>query len=269
LSNHFVHIRDTSFNLVSLMLTSQRKSLILDTLRRDGQVIAKQVAESLSLSEDTIRRDLREMAAEGLLKRVHGGAMPLSPELPDFSTRKDVSLAAKRRLGAKAAGLIMPGQMIFLDGGTTTAEVTRQLPRNFGFTVVTHSPTIAADLEHHPTAEVIVIGGKLYKHSMVATGAAAMAAISQLRPDLFFLGVTAAHPMHGLSTGDFEEAAIKRHIAQSAAETYVLLTGEKLDRVSACQVLPVADVSGLIVPEEVTEAQLAPYRSLNAAILAA
>jgi DeoR/GlpR family transcriptional regulator of sugar metabolism len=114
-----------------------------------------------------------------------------------------------------------------------------------------------------------VIGGRLYKHSMVATGAAAMAAISQLRPDLFFLGVTAAHPMHGLSTGDFEEAAIKRHIAHSSAETYVLLTGEKLDRVSACQVLPVADVSGLIVPEEVTQAQLAPYRSLNAAILAA
>jgi DeoR/GlpR family transcriptional regulator of sugar metabolism len=134
------------------MLTSQRKSLILDILRRDGQVIAKQVAEELSLSEDTIRRDLREMAAEGLLKRVHGGAMPISPDLPDFSTRRDVSLEAKQRLGAKAAGLIRPGQMIFLDGGTTTAEIARSLPRSFGFTVVTHSPTIAAELEHHPTS---------------------------------------------------------------------------------------------------------------------
>lgn len=66
------------------MLTTQRKALILDILRRDGQVVAKRVAEDFSLSEDTIRRDLREMAAEGLLKRVHGGAMPLSPDLPDF-----------------------------------------------------------------------------------------------------------------------------------------------------------------------------------------
>jgi DeoR/GlpR family transcriptional regulator of sugar metabolism len=251
------------------MLTSQRKSLILDILRRDGQVIAKRAAESFSLSEDTIRRDLREMAAEGLLKRVHGGAMPISPELTDFSTRRDVSLEAKQRLGAKAASLVRPGQMIFLDGGTTTAEIVRHLPRTFDVTVVTHSPTIAAELEHHPTAEVVLIGGRLYKHSMVATGATAMAAISRLRPDIFFLGVTAAHPVHGLSTGDFEEAAIKRHIAGCSAETYVLLTEEKLDRASSCQVLPISEVSGLIVPAEAAEVLLQPYRDLNAAILAA
>lgn len=251
------------------MLTSQRKSLIFDILRRDGQVIAKRVAESFSLSEDTIRRDLREMAAEGLLKRVHGGAMPISPELPDFSTRKEVSPEAKQRLGAKAASLVRPGQMIFLDGGTTTAEIARHLPRSFNLTVVTHSPTIAAELEHHPTAEVVLIGGRLYKHSMVATGAAAMAAVSQLRPDIFFLGVTAAHPVHGLSTGDFEEAAIKRHIAGCAAETFALLTEEKLDRASSCQVLPISEVSGLIVPVEAAEMRLRPYRSLNAAILSA
>jgi DeoR/GlpR family transcriptional regulator of sugar metabolism len=243
------------------MLTSQRKSLIFDILRRDGQVIAKRVAESFSLSEDTIRRDLREMAAEGLLKRVHGGAMPISPELPDFSTRKEVSPEAKQRLGAKAASLVRPGQMIFLDGGTTTAEIARHLPRSFNLTVVTHSPTIAAELEHHPTAEVVLIGGRLYKHSMVATGAAAMAAVSQLRPDIFFLGVTAAHPV--------EEAAIKRHIAGCAAETYALLTEEKLDRASSCQVLPISEVSGLIVPVEAAEMRLRPYRSLNAAILSA
>jgi DeoR/GlpR family transcriptional regulator of sugar metabolism len=251
------------------MLTSQRKSLILDLLRRDEQVIAKRVAESFSLSEDTIRRDLREMAAEGLLKRVHGGAMPISPELADFSTRRDVSLEAKQRLGAKAASLVRPGQMIFLDGGTTTAEIARHLPRSFGMTVVTHSPTIAAELEHHPTADVVLIGGRLYKHSMVATGAATMAAVSQLRPDIFFLGVTAAHPVHGLSTGDFEEAAIKRHIARCSAETYVPMTEEKLDRASSCHVLSIAEVSGLIVPAEAAEALLVPYRSLNAAILAA
>ncbi|MDM9626750.1 DeoR/GlpR family DNA-binding transcription regulator [Rhizobium sp. S152] len=247
------------------MLTTQRKSLILDILSRDGQVIAKRVAEEFSLSEDTIRRDLREMAAEGLLKRVHGGALPIAPALPDFSARREVASQAKQKLGAKAAGMIQPGQMIFLDGGTTTAEVARQLPTGFGVTIVTHSPTIASELEHHPTAEVILIGGRLYKHSMVATGAVAMAAISQLRPDIFFLGVTAAHPVHGLSTGDFEEAAIKRHIASCAAETHVLLTEEKLDRVSACHVLPIADISGLIVATDRPTA-LVPYRDLNVAI---
>ncbi|WP_431321710.1 DeoR/GlpR family DNA-binding transcription regulator [Rhizobium sp. YTU87027] len=251
------------------MLTSQRKSLILDILRRDGQVIAKRIAEDLSLSEDTIRRDLREMAAEGLLKRVHGGAMPVAPGLPDFSTRKGVSSEQKARLGRKAASLVRPGQLIFLDGGTTTAEIARHLPRDFTFSVATHSPTIAADLEHHPTASVILIGGKLYKHSMVAVGSVAMAAISQLRPDIFFLGATAAHPVHGLSTGDFEEAAIKRHIVSCAAETYVPLTQEKFDHVSPCQVLPISGVSGIIVMADVAATTIDPYRNLTAEILEA
>src|SRR4051812_1400276 len=107
------------------MLTSQRKSTIQAALRRDGQVIAKQMAEQMAVSEDTIRRDLREMAADGLLKRVHGGAMPLSPELPDFSARRSLSSEVKQRLGVKAAGMVRVGQTIFLDGGTTTAEIAR------------------------------------------------------------------------------------------------------------------------------------------------
>jgi DeoR/GlpR family transcriptional regulator of sugar metabolism len=248
------------------MLTSQRKSLILDILRRDGQVVAKRVAEDFSLSEDTIRRDLREMAAEGLLKRVHGGALPLAPDLPDFSARRGLASDVKQRLGRMAAGMVKAGQMIFLDGGTTTAEIARQLPRDIAFTVATHSPTIAAELEHHPTADVILTGGRLYKHSMVATGASAMSAISQLRPDIFFLGVTAAHPVHGLSTGDFEEAAIKRHIARCSVETHVLLTEEKLDLASPCPVLGIAEVSGLIVAAGISAERLAPYRALNGAI---
>ncbi|MGO8448143.1 DeoR family transcriptional regulator, partial [Rhizobium ruizarguesonis] len=73
------------------MLTTHRTTLILDILRNDGQVIAKRVAEDFALSEDTIRRELREMAAEGLLKREHGGAMSLAPDLPDFTARRSVS----------------------------------------------------------------------------------------------------------------------------------------------------------------------------------
>ncbi|PZM17229.1 DeoR/GlpR family DNA-binding transcription regulator [Rhizobium tubonense] len=251
------------------MLTSQRQTTILDILRRDGQVIAKRVAESLDVSEDTIRRDLREMAAEGLLKRVHGGAMPIAPPLPDFSARRNLSSNEKRELGAYAAGMVRPGQTIFLDGGTTTEEIARHLPRDFAFTLVTHSPTIAGELEHHPTADVILIGGWLYKHSMVATGAAAMAAISTVRPDIFFLGVTAIHPSRGLSTGNFEEAAIKRHIAQCSDQTFVAVTQEKLDAVSPCHILPLAAISGMIVPRSLGEDSLKPYRNAGVAILPA
>jgi DeoR/GlpR family transcriptional regulator of sugar metabolism len=198
------------------MLTSERKALISDRLRRDGRLVAKAFAEELELSEDTIRRDLREMAAEGLLARVHGGALPVQPALPDFAARKQVASDEKRRLGQLAASLVRPGETVFLDGGTTNAEIARALPRDVTFTVITHSPTIAAELEHHPTAEVIVVGGRIYKHSMVAVGSIASTAIATFRPDIFFLGATAAHPRHGFTTGDFEEAAIKRQRSWSA-----------------------------------------------------
>lgn len=251
------------------MLTSQRRNLILDALRRTGQVIAREMAEEFSLSEDTIRRDLREMASEGLLRRVHGGALPLSPDLPDFTARRTIASDEKQILGAAAAALVRPGQTIFLDGGTSNAQIVRALPRDMPLVVATHSPTIAAELENHPLVEIILIGGRIYKHSMVATGAVAAAQIDLIRPDIFFLGVTAAHPVHGLSTGDFEEAAVKRHIASRATATYVLLTGEKLDTASPCTIMPVSDISGIIVRKGGDADRITPYRALAIEIIEA
>ncbi|WP_104667743.1 DeoR/GlpR family DNA-binding transcription regulator [Ensifer adhaerens] len=250
------------------MLTTQRRALISARLARDGEIVAKRMADELNLSEDTIRRDLREMAAEGLLKRVHGGALPLAPPLPNFAARQEIAGDVKWRLGRKAAAMIEAGQTIFLDGGTSNAEIARALPREMPITVITHSPTIAAELERHE-AEVILIGGRLYKHSMVATGAATIAAIAGVRVDLFFLGVTAIHPAHGVSTGDFEEAAVKRAILGQAAEIYVLATAEKFGAVSPHRVAGIADLTGFIVPEETGAETLAPYEDADIAIVRA
>ena len=246
------------------MLTDQRKSLIAERLRSDGQVIAKSLAHELGLSEDTIRRDLREMAADGLLLRVHGGAMPIAPELPDYSTRLTVATAEKETLGAAAAAMIEPHMIVFLDGGTTNLAIARALPTHFPFTIITHSPTIAASLEHHPVADVILIGGRIYKHSLVAVGAAAAEAIARLRVDLFFLGVTAVHVSGGFSTGDYEEAAIKRAIAAVSKQTHVAVTAEKLDATSPYHILPVIGVDSILVSGNVPHAQLEPYREAGA-----
>ena len=245
------------------MLTSQRKALITRRLTQDGEIVAKTLAAELDLSEDTIRRDLREMASEGLLKRVHGGALPLSPALPDFAARQAVATDEKAALGARAAAMVEPGQVIFLDGGTTTAALARTLPRSFAFTVVTHSPTIACELERHPTAEVVLVGGRLYKHSMVATGAMALDAIRGLKADLYFMGVTAAHPTQGLTTGDMEEAATKRAIAENAAATWILLTREKIGSASPWKIMPLTAATGLIMPSGMEPETLAPYRELG------
>lgn len=237
------------------MLTIERKALIAERLRQDGRLVAKAFAEERGLSEDTIRRDLREMAADKLLERVHGGALPVKPDLPDFAARRQVASQEKQRLGRKAAALIEAGQMVFLDGGTTNAEIARALPRDFPVTIVTHSPTIAAELEHHEGADVVLIGGRLYKHSMVAVGAVAAAAIAAIRPDIFFLGATAVHPRHGFTTGDYEEAAIKRQIAAQSAKTYVALTLEKLDRASPVTIMPLEAATGVVVAADMSRPQ--------------
>jgi DeoR/GlpR family transcriptional regulator of sugar metabolism len=155
------------------LLTSQRKQYILETLQREGQVVAKLISQTLGLSEDTIRRDLRELAQDGLLQRVHGGALPISPAIVDFAGRETILTESKALVGRAAAQLIKAGQVIILDGGTTAVQVARHLPRTLEVTIVTHSARVAIELVDHPTAEVILIGGRLFKHSIVSVGAAA------------------------------------------------------------------------------------------------
>src|ERR1700761_2583855 len=127
------------------MLTSHRKRLILDKLRPEGQVIAKSISHELGLSEDTIRRDLRELAQEGLLQRVHGGALPASPAVVDFVGREEIRQDGKVAIGRAAAAMIRPGQVVILDGGTTSREIARHLPKDLQAVVITHSPTIALE----------------------------------------------------------------------------------------------------------------------------
>src|SRR5271155_3935819 len=137
------------------MLTTQRKQQILAILKREGQVIAKDVAEAMEASEDTIRRDLRELAQEGRLQRVHGGAVPASPAVADFAGREQITAEGKVAIGRVAAGMIRAGQVVILDGGTTARQVARHIPAELQATVVTHSPTIALELVGHPHVEVI------------------------------------------------------------------------------------------------------------------
>lgn len=251
------------------MLTKQRKQEILALLKRTGQVVAKDVSRSMGVSEDTIRRDLRELAQEGLLQRVHGGALPASPAMADFAGRESITPEGKIAIGRAAARMIRPGQVVILDGGTTARQIARQLPRELRATIVTHSPTIALELLHHVEIEVILIGGRLYKHSIVAVGAATIEAIAKLHADTYFMGVTGVHPKTGLTTGDFEEAAVKRALSQAAADTFVLASSEKLNAASPYAVVPLDAISGIITERRADPAALRPFEKLKIPIIRA
>jgi DeoR/GlpR family transcriptional regulator of sugar metabolism len=145
---------------------------------------------------------------------------------------------------------VSPRQTFFIDGGTTNLELVRHLPLDLSATIITHSPTIATALEPFPSLRVILIGGSLMRHSMVATGAAALDAISRIRADLFFLGVTGLHTQEGLTTGDYEEAQIKSAIAARSAEVVSLVTTEKIGATSAYRIALITALSTLIVDRE-------------------
>jgi len=233
-----------------IMLSSQRKQQILTILADEQQVMSSELSQRFSVSEDSIRRDLRELACEGLLQRVHGGALPVSAAIAPFETRKNVQISSKRLIAQKAVQLIQPGQVVIIDGGTTTAEMVQLLPKELAFTVVTHSPSIAVALVDFPLVEVILIGGQLYRHSVVAVGSAVIEAIAHINADLFFMGVTGVHKTAGLTTGNYEEAGVKRALAARAAETVVMVSKDKLNSASAFAIGDLSLASTLIVDGE-------------------
>lgn len=144
------------------------------------------------------------------------------------------------------AQLIRPDQIVFLDGRTTNVQLARHLPQSLETTIIAHSPTIAMELLSHPLIDVGIIGRRLFKHSIVTLGATSAEAILRITVDSYFMGVTGLHSAIGATTGNAEEAAIKRIISRQAAETFVLATREKLCAASPYGIIPLAGVSILV-----------------------
>lgn len=229
------------------MLGAQRKDHLREILRRDGRVVAKDVALDLEVSEDSIRRDLRELAEAGELVRVYGGALPIPAADRPVDQRSSLATASKERVASRAVSLIEPGSTIVLDAGTTTLAMARMLPHRADLTVITPSPAVALATAEHSAARIVMIGGELARFSMVASGPLAMEAVQHLAADLFFLGVTGVDPVRGLTTGNLDDAVTKRAIAARCTKTFALGSEEKIGATSRFPVLGLDAVAGVIV----------------------
>jgi DeoR/GlpR family transcriptional regulator of sugar metabolism len=228
------------------MLTAERRQEILTRLDRDGKVVASELVAALGVSEDTVRRDLRELAAVGLVQRVHGGALPLAAPTASFALRLHVAAEAKADLAVAALPLLEDANVIVLDGGTTSLQLARRLPAGRSCTVLTNSPPVASALAEHPRADVVLIGGRLLKDPQVAVGPEALAALREVRADACVLGICSLHPELGVTTNDRDEAHVKRAMVESAAEVIALATADKLRTAAPWVVSPLADVTHLV-----------------------
>jgi DeoR/GlpR family transcriptional regulator of sugar metabolism len=248
------------------LLSAERRRAILDALERDGKVVAARLVDDLHVSEDTVRRDLRELAAQGLVQRVHGGALQPAPQQGSFSSRRAMSADAKPALAQAAVALLAHARVVILDGSTTNLELACRLPAEHACTVLTNSPPIAAALAEHPTADVVMIGGRLDKGAQVTTGATAVDFIRAVRADACVLGVCALHHEAGLSTDDLDEAQVKRAMVDAAADVIVLATVDKLSAGSPYLVAPVAELTHLVVEAGTPDELIGPYRELGVSV---
>ena len=247
-------------------LPDERRQAILERLVRRGRVLAGDLAREFHTSEDTIRRDLREMAAAGKCRRVYGGALPLSPASGPLAARRTEAPERKAALGRAAAALARPGQVVFFDAGSTNAAIARALPAGLAVTVVTNAPDIAADLVGKPGVELIVIGGRVDPRSGAALGARALRDAGEMRVDLAFLGACAVDVEAGVAAFDAEEAQFKRLIAERAKAVAAAVTTDKLGTAAPFAVAPISRLAHLVVEADAPERALAPLRRAGVSV---
>ncbi len=251
---------------LNINLPQERRQHILEKLQAEGKLIATDLSTLYGVSEDTIRRDLRDMAAEGLLKRVHGGALPLAPQRP-YAERAQHSSPGKVAIAQTAARLVQNGQVVIFGSGTTNHEISKQLDPFLRATVVTINPQISLTLLDHRFIEVILVGGWLNKSVCAATDAEALVQLSRYHADICFLGICSLHPQAGYTVTLYDEAAINRAIIAQSGEVVAAATGDKLGTIAPYAVAPLSEITHLITEPHLPDAVLEPYRQAGLEIL--
>ena len=249
------------------MLKEERQQRILEILRREGKVMASALSDKLEVSEDTIRRDLNDLAEEKYIQRVHGGALLRAPETANFIARQHQGAEVKAGLARVAVQFIRDGQVIILDGGTTNLLVAQNLPPGLQATIITNSPPIAVALADYPKIEVFMLGGKIYKNAQVTVGLDPVDKLRSFRADILILGICSLHPEVGISVPNMDEAEVKRAMLASATEVVALASEEKLNTAAQYIVGTIGEITHLVTESGVSEEILVPYRAIGLTVL--
>ncbi|MFH9138016.1 DeoR/GlpR family DNA-binding transcription regulator [Streptomyces sp. NPDC017524] len=248
------------------LLAEQRRALILDEVRRRGGVRVNELTRKLNVSDMTIRRDLDALDRQGVIEKVHGGAVPVveaSTHEPGFEAKSALELSAKEDIARAAAALAVPGSAIALSGGTTTFALARHLLDVPDLTVVTNSVRVA-DVFHdaqrpagghgaRPGAATVVLTGGVRTPSDSLVGPVADRAIDSLHFDVLFLGVHGISAEAGLSTPNLAEAETNRRFVRAARRIVVVADHTKWGTVGLSSFAALEEVDTFV-----TDAGLAP-----------
>jgi len=250
--------------------SEQRKRMLLEQLRQEGQVKVSEFARRGSVSEETVRRDLLLLEREGHAKRVYGGAVPAKPASfePPYLQRQKAKAEEKARIGKKAAELIASGDTIVIDVGTTTLELAKAISGKEKLTVLTNSIAVAYHLmeslnEGRFTGKIIVVGGQLNPEQQSLSGAPGEQAMAQFRVDKAFISVGGLSAKRGISDYDLGEAMLSRRMIEAASRTIVLADDSKLGKEAFVEIAPLRRIDAIVcnvAPPKEWSAELKQHR---------
>jgi|HubBroStandDraft_6_1064221.scaffolds.fasta_scaffold222285_2 DeoR family transcriptional regulator of aga operon len=245
---------------------TNRSTDILRELRQAGSVSVGSLSDKLGVSLATVRRDLQEMEARGLLRRTHGGAIPIEPLFyepfrHDQSFQDQVGRFAdeKRRIAMAAAGLVSPGDTVAFTAGTTTTELMRSLQGLSGISVVTNTVNVAMELSARKDIDVFVTGGHLRGDWFSLVGPAAIATVRGLFIDVMFIGVNGIHAERGLTCLNPDEAEINRAMVQQAKRKIAVTDHSKLGIITKWLICATEAIDLLITDKGASDEMIAPF----------
>jgi len=240
------------------MYAEERQQAMAQLVAEHGRLSVNLLAETYDVTTETVRRDLSALERMGLVRRVHGGAVPansLAVIESGLLERDQANTQQKERIARAALELLPPaGATILLDAGSTTSRIASLLPREHRLTVFTHAVPVAARLASYPQIDLHLLPGRVRTTTQAAVGADTVRALADLRADLAFIGTNGLTREHGLSTPDHDEAATKRAMVASARQVVVVADASKIGTETAIRFASLDEVDVLVTDDGIDEA---------------
>lgn len=239
------------------MFIEQRKSLILEELNNNGSVALNDLISMLGVSQATVRRDLTELERSGLLRRTHGGAVPTDIAILEagYAEKENVNLEEKRSIAKLCASMVVEGDTVMLDSGTTTFEIARAL-RHKKITIITNSATIISDYINYTDSpvELVCTGGIFRQNFRCFVGSETENFIRRIIPDKVFIAANGFSVSHGASTPMLVEASVKRAMVGAGKSTYLVVDSSKMGNDYLSVIAPPEAFDGIITDSRIDKA---------------
>jgi len=249
------------------MLKQERHQIILNEVALHNRVLLGDLSEILKVSIDTIRRDVKELDADGKLRKVHGGAIAIG--FANYTPKHNniYALDEKIRIAKKAISFLKDGSVILIDGGTTCLELARLIPDHLSLTCFTLSLPVALELLNKPNAKVIFIGGELSKDAQIAIGANAIHQLDEIQVDYGFIGTGYVDAHDGLTEFDWDIVQVKKAVITTAKKTVLLCIAEKLNSSHRYRTCDINAIDTLITERPPSDPMLSAFRKQEIQLL--